>query len=200
MADLRSKGLDNFVVTAVCDVNEESAQAVAQQTEERLGLRPAICADYQELLSKEETDGADLCLPHGLHDGVAIDCMESGVHVLSEKPLGTAIKASRNMAQTANRTGCVLSTAVPYRRLPGQRTVHWILNESKLISEPLAFFHQSTRPPRRPRAGRTMSPAIRWRRKRVMSGGGPVMDSGFHYCDSMRYLLGDVEKVHAELR
>jgi predicted dehydrogenase len=26
------------------------------------------------------------------------------------------------------------------------------------------------------------------------------MDSGFHYCDSMRYLLGDVEKVYAEAR
>lgn len=33
-----------------------------------------------------------------------------------------------------------------------------------------------------------------------MSGGGPVMDSGFHYCDSIRYLLGDVEKVYTEAR
>ena len=39
-----------------------------------------------------------------------------------------------------------------------------------------------------------------WRRDRLMSGGGPAMDSGFHYCDSIRYLLGDVEKVYAELR
>jgi UDP-N-acetyl-2-amino-2-deoxyglucuronate dehydrogenase len=88
MADLRSKGWNGFVVTAVCDVNRESAQAVAQQIEERLGLRPAIYADYQALLSKEDIDGADLCLPHGLHHGVAIDCMESGIRVLCEKPLG----------------------------------------------------------------------------------------------------------------
>ena len=33
-----------------------------------------------------------------------------------------------------------------------------------------------------------------------MSGGGPVLDSGFHYCDSMRYFFGEVEKVYAELR
>jgi len=26
------------------------------------------------------------------------------------------------------------------------------------------------------------------------------MDSGFHRCDSIRYLLGDVEKVYPELR
>jgi UDP-N-acetyl-2-amino-2-deoxyglucuronate dehydrogenase len=200
MAELRSKGLDDFVVTAVCDVNEESAQAVAQDMEERLGLRPAIYADYQELLSKEEIDGADLCLPHGLHHGVAIDCMESGVHVLCEKPLGITVKASRNMAETADRTGCVLSTAVPYRRLPGQRTVYWVLNESELIGEPLSFFHQYAQPPRRPPAGQPRRRRITWRQDKLMSGGGPLIDGGFHYCDSMRYLLGDVDKVYAEAR
>jgi len=200
MADLKSKGLDDFVVTAVCDVNEEAVQGIAQELEERFGLRPAIYTDYQELLSKEEVDGADLCLPHGLHHVVAIECMESGVHVLCEKPLGITIKASRKMAETADKTGCVLSTAVPYRRLPGQRTVHWIFNESKLIGEPLTFFHQYARPPRRRPAGQPMRPAMVWRMDRLMSGGAAVMDSGFHYCDSMHYLLGDVEKVYAEVR
>jgi len=33
-----------------------------------------------------------------------------------------------------------------------------------------------------------------------MSGGGPVLDSGFHYCDSIRYFFGGVDKVYAELR
>lgn len=202
LAELKSKGLDDFAVTAVCDVNEEAAQGIAQDLEERFGLHPAIYTDYQELLSNEQIDGADLCLPHGLHHVVAIDCMESGVHVLCEKPLGITIRASRKMAETADRTGCVLSTAVPFRRLPSQRTVHWIFNESKLIGEPLTFFHQYARPPRRQRrpADQPLPPAMVWRRDRLMSGGGPVMDSGFHYCDSMRYLLGDVEKVYAEAR
>ena len=34
----------------------------------------------------------------------------------------------------------------------------------------------------------------------MMSGGGMTLDSGFHYCDSIRYLYGDVEKVYAEMR
>ena len=200
LADLKSKGLDDFAVTAVCDINEESVQRSAQELEERFGLRPAIYTDYQELLSKEQVDGANLCLPHGLHHVVAIDCMEAGVHVLCEKPLGITVKASRKMAEIADRTGCVLSTAVPKRREPGQRAAYWILNESKLIGEPLSFYHQYTRPPRRRPAGQPMRPSVVWRLDRLMSGGGPVMDSGFHYCDSIRYLLGDVEKVYAEAR
>jgi predicted dehydrogenase len=63
MADLKSKGLDDFAVTAVCDISEESAQASAQELEERFGLRPATHTDYQELLSKEQVDGANPCLP-----------------------------------------------------------------------------------------------------------------------------------------
>jgi predicted dehydrogenase len=39
-----------------------------------------------------------------------------------------------------------------------------------------------------------------WRRNKLMSGGGPVLDSGFHYCDSMRYFFGDLDTVYAELR
>jgi UDP-N-acetyl-2-amino-2-deoxyglucuronate dehydrogenase len=200
MAELQSRGLDGFAVTAVCDINEEAAQARAQDLEERFGIRPAIYTDYQELLNKGQVDGADLCLPHGLHHVVAIDCMQAGVHVLCEKPLGITIKASRKMAQTADRTGRVLSTAVPKRRGPGQRAAYWVFNESRLIGEPLTFFHQYTRPPRQRPADQPQQPRRVWRMDRLMSGGAAVMDSGFHYCDSMRYLLGDVEKVYAEAR
>lgn len=198
--DLKSRGLDDFVVTAVCDTNEENARGIAQQAEERLGVRPSVYADYHDLLSANAVDAVDICLPHGLHHGVAIESMESGAHVLCEKPLGITVRASRKMADAADRTGRVLSTAVPYRRLIGQRTLHWILNESGLIGNPLTFFHQYTRAPRTRPATPAVTPAMAWRRDRLMSGGGPAMDSGFHYCDSIRYLLGDVEKVYAELR
>jgi predicted dehydrogenase len=33
-----------------------------------------------------------------------------------------------------------------------------------------------------------------------MSGGGATLDGGFHYCDSIRYFLGEVDKVYAEGR
>lgn len=30
-----------------------------------------------------------------------------------------------------------------------------------------------------------------------MSGGGPTMDGGFHWCDGMRFLMGEVDTVYA---
>jgi predicted dehydrogenase len=184
-------------------MNPENSAAAAAMCEEMLGFRPAIYADYHEMLDKEAgpggpgLDGADLCLPHGLHHSVSIDCMDAGVNVLCEKPLGITIKASRMMAEAADRKGKLLSVAVPYRRLPGMRMVKWALNDSGLIGQPLTFFHTMARGgQRRPPSG-PIPYASMWRRDRLMSGGGPAMDGGFHWCDGIRFLCGDVDTIYA---
>ena len=221
MQDLQLRGRGDFVVSAVCDANQEAATERADMLEELLGVRPAIFPTYQAVIAEAEVDAVDLCLPHGLHHGVAVDSMEAGLHVLCEKPLGITVKACRLMAETAEKTGKVLSTAAPHRRHPGQRTARWILNESGLIGSPQSFFHSfrsatvlkrhEQEPAKGPdpaslwaeksRSGGDQRPEhIRWRQDRLMSGGGPVLDSGFHYCDSLRYYLGEVDKVYAELR
>ena len=198
--DLVDRGRTGFTVTAVCDSNVEAAQNLAEEIHELLGMTPRIYNDHQTMLTKEEIDGADLCLPHGLHHSFTIDCMEAGVHVLTEKPIGVSIKAGKLMAEAAERTGKILSIAVPHRRQPGQRAVHWVLNESKLIGNPLTFFHNYTRPPEIQPANQPVPERVRWRRDRMMSGGGMTLDSGFHYCDTIRYFFGDVDKVYAEMR
>jgi predicted dehydrogenase len=38
-----------------------------------------------------------------------------------------------------------------------------------------------------------------WRIENALGGGGMVMDSGAHYCDTIRYLFGDVESVYARV-
>ena len=221
MQDLQQRGRGDFVVSAVCDANEQAAIARADMLEELLGQRPAVYPTHQDLLAGAQVDAADLCLPHGFHHGIAVDCMEAGLHVLCEKPLGITIKACRLMIETAERTGVVLSTAAPHRRQPGQRTAKWVFDQSDLFGTPLSFFHQfrsSAILPGAPgQASSQPNPSQlwgqqsegsqeplpehkRWRRDRLMSGGGPVLDSGFHYCDSLRYFFGEVEKVYAVLQ
>lgn len=197
MQDLHDRGRDGFAVTAVCDANETAAEERADQFQEYFGTRPAIYTDYHQLLTKEEVDGVDICLPHGLHHSVTIDCLEADRHVLCEKPLGITIKACRRMAETADRTDLILATGVPHRFQPGQRAAHWIFHESGLMGEPRSFFHSYTRPPAPVDPNTPVPDKVKWRRNRLMSGGGPVLDSGFHYCDSMRYFFGELDTVYA---
>lgn len=203
MRDLKIRGKGDFEVTAICDAKEENVMERADQCEELLGLRPRVYTDYHELLEKETVDAADLCLPHGMHHGVAIDCMDAGIHVVCEKPLGVTIKACRLMAEASERTGRILATAAPHRFQPGQRTARWVINESGLIGEPRSFFHHYTRPPAPSpwSAGGTeeIPDRVRWRQNQLMSGGGPVLDSGFHYCDTLCHLFGELDTVYAQL-
>jgi predicted dehydrogenase len=43
-------------------------------------------------------------------------------------------------------------------------------------------------------------PAVVWRRDRVMGGGAGIIDSGFHFLDTIQYFYGEPEQVYAELR
>ena len=175
MKDLVDRGRTGFTVTAVCDNNVEAAQNLAEELHELLGMTPRIYNDHQAMLTAEALDGADLCLPHGLHHGFTVDFMEAGVHVLTEKPIGVSLKAGQVMEDAAARTGKILSIAVPHRRQPGQRAVHWVLNESKLIGNPLTFFHNYTRPPAPQQPNAVIPERVRWRRDRMMSGGGSTL-------------------------
>ncbi len=200
MHDLVNRDRGGFQVVALCDANRESAEILAQEVQGRLGNTPTIYTGYEEMLKAEKLDGVDICLPHGLHHGVSIACMEAGVDVLTEKPIGVSIRAGKLMQEAAQRTGRILSIAVPHRRNPGQRVARWVINDSGLMGNPLTFFHNYTRPPEPQNPNQPVPSRVVWRRDRLMSGGGMALDSGFHYWDSIRSLYGDVEKVYAEMR
>ncbi len=214
LTQLKRAGLDNFEVTAVCDTVEENVSAAAQYLQREQGANPEPFSDWQECLTRAPVDAVDICLPHGLHHVVGIAALEAGLHVVVEKPYTVTVKTGRQLAETADRTGKVLATAVPHRRMPGQRAVHWAINEGRLIGQPRMFFTEYTqwRPPPAPPSARAPSqtgaqsgapagPArTNWRHDRMMGGGAGVIDSGFHFLDTIRYFYGQPETVYAELR
>ena len=104
MQDLFRRDRTGFVITALCDTNRELAEALAVQIKDQLGQQPVIYTDYQDMLAREKLDGVDLCLPHGLHHSFTIAALESGVHVLCEKPIGVTVPARRVFAAAAART------------------------------------------------------------------------------------------------
>lgn len=196
---LKRAGLDNFEVTACCDTLDENVQAAAAQVRNQQGTSPEIYHDWEDLIRKAPVDAVDICLPHGLHHLVGISCLEAGLHVIVEKPYTVTIKTGRALARAADHAGKVLAVAVPHRRMPGQRAVRWALNEAKLLGEVRTFFQNYTQY-RAPTPLAALPPAMQWRVNRVMGGGAGVIDSGFHFLDTIRYFYGEPEQVSAEVR
>jgi predicted dehydrogenase len=198
-----------FDLVAVCDADTARAEAVARTASEWQQAPPRVYADVTRLLETEALDAADICTPHFLHHAVGIQCLEAGVGVQIEKPVGVTARATQKLIDAAGRTGKLLATAENIRRMPGPRTAHWLFHERGDLGEPIALYSQRVQSRRRPSAaqgpaggpdgGTPSEPTWVWRNDVAMSGGGPVMDSGAHFCDTIRYLYGDVESCYGRV-
>ncbi len=113
---LQDKGYDRFRVAAVCDVAAENVERYAADVEAKLGHRPDKYGSVEETLAAANLDAADICLPHAYHHTAAIACLEAGLDVMVEKPVGITIKAGRMIIETARQNGRILATAEQVRR------------------------------------------------------------------------------------
>ena len=193
---LRAKGVDTFRIAAVCDPVRERAEEFAHRAA-GWGDAPEVFEDLGRMLDGARPDCADVATPHFLHHTTAIQCLEAGVHVLVEKPLGVTIRAGKRMIEAAEQSGRILATAEQVRRWLGPRVTRWAIQEGGLIGQPRMFFAQQTHAPQHdPDAGRTKR-AYTWRQDKITGGGGMIFDSGVHYADLLLHLLGPVDTVYA---
>ena len=73
------KANPNAELVAVCDNDETLSNSVPGAN---------FYSNYEEMLANEDLDCVHICLPHYLHFPVTKACVEKGVHVFLEKPLG----------------------------------------------------------------------------------------------------------------
>jgi len=204
--ELLKSGMRTFTVAATCDPVLDNAREAASKMAEFQGSAPKTYASLGEMLRNEGLTAADVAVPHGYHHTTVIPCLEAGLDVMCEKPLGVSMRAGRMMVEAAERNNRLLATAANFRRFPGQRAMKWAMIDERMIGEPQVFFCQEagqlpSRPggPRRARP-RVFPSARVWRMDVMMSGGGPIMDSGYHYMETLRYFFGDAERIYAETK
>src|SRR5690348_742792 len=74
-------------VVGVADIN----LAAAERRAEEFDPGCPYFADHRELLAKTRPDAVAIMTPHPFHAPIAIDCMQSGAHVLVEKPIAVEV-------------------------------------------------------------------------------------------------------------
>ena len=87
-------------LVAVADARPEAGGAVAQE----LGTRAV--GDYHELLGK--VDAVSIVTPTAAHCEMALAFLESGAHVLVEKPITETVAQAQRLIEAARRMGRVL--------------------------------------------------------------------------------------------
>ena len=181
-------------VVAMCDEVKDRADNFANRVKEVTGKKPAVFDDTDTMLSTVDLDGADICTSHAHHHINAIKCLNSGVNVMIEKPMDVTVKATHAIMAAANVNGKIAATAENIRRMPSRRTAEWLMNDKKILGE-MRMFHAQHASHREPNP----QSEWHWRLDLTLGGGGMVMDSGAHYCDTIRYLFGDPDTVYGRV-
>lgn len=116
----------NVEIVAVCDIVPERAETTAAQ------YRAKAFTDYQEVLKLKEVDAVSVCLPNYLHAPVSIAALNSGKHVLCEKPMATSREEAEAMIQAAKANGKKLMIAHNQRFVASHQKAKEIIESGKL--------------------------------------------------------------------
>ena len=100
-------------MAAVASRSQSSADAYASKW--RI---PKAFGSYEAMLRSDSVDAVYISLPNHLHAEWSIRAMESGKHVLCEKPLAITLEEVDSMVKASEDTGCVLAEAFMYRHHP----------------------------------------------------------------------------------
>jgi len=79
--------IPNAELTALCDLNEDMLNETCKAWNV-----PYAYTSYEDMLKNEELDAVVLTSPSHLHTSQIAAALEAGLHVFSEKPLGTTVE------------------------------------------------------------------------------------------------------------
>lgn len=170
-------------ITAVCDINEASARAAAEQFQV-----PAFYTDHRDMLEKENLDVVTVCVTNKFHKNLTVDALKAGCHVLCEKPPAMNADEAEYMERTAEEAGKYLSYNLHYRYAPEVQLVKRMI-EGGEFGKLYACRIQAIRRRGIPGWGNFTNAD--------MQGGGALVDIGIHMLDSALYLLGYPKPLYA---
>ena len=171
------------LLTAVCDVKKERAEALASQ----YGANTYV--SLEALLAKEkDIDVVSVCTPNGHHARHSIMALEAGFNVLCEKPMAISVNDCQAMIDAAEKSDKMLFVVKQNRFNPPVAAVKKAIDENKLgriysvqlncfWNRNFNYYRQSD-----------------WKGKIAMDG-GTLFTQFSHFIDLLYWMIGEITDV-----
>lgn len=170
--------LENVEIVAFCDIIKEKAVEAA----EKFGKKGArVYTDYKELLT-ENLDAVHVCTPNSSHDFISIAALESGKHVMCEKPMAKTPEGALKMLETAKKTGKKLTIGYQTRHEGSSTYLKKVCMNGDLGEIYYAKAHAIRR-----RGVPTWGVFL----DAEAQGGGPLIDIGTHALDLTLWMMNN---------
>lgn len=140
-----------------------------------------VCESYDELLERSDIDAVYIPLVNSLHQEWTVRALDSGKHVLCEKPLAMNAVEAESMAAAARRAGKFLMEAFMYRFLPEMKVFIDQLADPLHVQASFGF---------------RLTDSSNYRMQAAL-GGGALLDVGCYTVSVARWILGEPAGVMA---
>ena len=173
-------------VAAVCAKEPDALTAACREH-----AVPRRYLDFDDIAADPELDLLVIATPHALHAPMAVAALRAGKHVIVEKPMCISLQECEAMIQAVEETGKLLAVDQVLRFYPYYQSLKQHLADGGLGEIYYAeadYLHNTARLIRE----RTV-----WRGETEHSH-YPILGGGSHSLDMLRWLVGEVERVHCE--
>ena len=161
-------------IIAICDKN--LTPDMEKWYREGLGTVEQAVTDYKELLANKDVEAVYCAVPHNLHEQIYVDIINSGKHLMGEKPFGIDKKANKAILDALNKNQDVVARcASEFPFTPAMQKMGEMIEEEafgEIIEVEAGFLHSSDLDVNKP---------INWKRMIKFNGEYGVMgDLGMH--------------------
>jgi len=170
---------------AVVDINKDAAKKLATE------FGGEAESDWRKVVTRKDINIVIVSTINSVLAPISIAALESGKHVLCEKPFGRNIKEAENILKAASKKNLVIKTGFNHRFHPAVWKAKQIVDEG-IIGRLLII---------RSRYGHGGRPGMEkeWRTSKELCGGGELLDQGVHVIDLIRWFGGEITEVYGKV-
>ena len=135
-------------------------------------------------------DVLNICVPNGFHAEMAIRGMETGHHVVVEKPMALSTEEAAKILSTANKYGKKVFCVMQNRYSPPSTWIKEIVDSERLgklyLVQVNCFWNRDER----------YYKPCSWHGNKTLDG-GTLFTQFSHFIDLMYWLFGDIQNINA---
>ncbi|MDB6092744.1 MAG: putative dehydrogenase [Verrucomicrobia bacterium] len=168
----------------------DNRPAIRQQMTERYGVE--CVAEWTEALKNPEITAVVIATPAPLHVAIAVRCLESGRHVLIEKPLSLDLTGVDELIALRDRSGRYAAVAYVLHFVPGLQAAREFVRAGSFGAVRHVAVNTGQHFP-------FFRPAYRevYYRDRAQ-GGGAIQDALTHMANAIEWVVGPTTRVFCD--
>lgn len=183
----RAKALPkNVKIKLICDVNEKLAAEFANE------FNCSYTTNFHSIIKDNEIKAVIISTPNGFLADLALQVLQSGKHVLIEKPGGRDKEEIKQIWKQFKRSPRVVFFGYNHRFHPAIQKAKLIIDSNKF--GPVLFLRAKYG------HGGRVGYEKEWRFNKNLSGGGELIDQGSHLIDLTNYFVGELPKIKSTIK